>query len=459
MLGLALIIGLLIGRFSKNRLRSAFLFSLILLLFFSYGHFFYFLESAQLSADPKIVLSVYCVIFAAIVFICYKKIRNWENATRLLNVLGIVLVALALAGTILFVLKTSGSETEVHPSLRVEAIPDAPDIFYIILDGYPRRDVLQRIHQYDNSEFLSFLRSKGFRVLEQSHSNYPGTALSLASSLNFSYLEEIVPKQEMSSGNRWYLKQLIEKNRVLELLRKQGYLTAAFDSGYFATEMKRVDQFYATGWFLNEFHEALLDTTPVWVVFKNIGRYTIQRKRILYILDHLPDVRDPSKPVFVFAHIMALHPPYVFGPNGEERDHRKSSLRFWKDFGDPTPQEISQQYQDQLSFINKKVSSTVEAILGNRKRPVVIVIQGDHGSSFVPQAQEKEFYRERFSILNAILLPKENGLYDSISSVNTFRILFNAYWNSNLPVLPDRSFYSKRDDPYNWKEVTVQLSP
>lgn len=247
---------------------------------------------------------------------------------------------------------------------------------------------------------------------------------------------------------------------MLQFLKSRGYATAAFDSGYFPTEMKQVDDFYATGWLLNEFHEALLDTTPAWVLFKNVGRHETQRRRILYILDHLPDVKHQTKPVFVFAHIMALHPPYVFGPNGEDIQQRKSSLRFWEDFGNPTPQELSHQYKQQLAFINKKVAQVVSLIASNRTRPVCIVIQGDHGSSFESPQTEREYFRERFSILNAVRLPQEtsrfkaNQLYDSISSVNTFRVIFNAVFGANLPLLPDRSFYSVRNDPFNWKEVT-----
>ncbi|GAJ03090.1 unnamed protein product, partial [marine sediment metagenome] len=30
----------------------------------------------------------------------------------------------------------------------------APDIYYIILDGYTRKDVLQELYGYDNSDFL-----------------------------------------------------------------------------------------------------------------------------------------------------------------------------------------------------------------------------------------------------------------------------------------------------------------
>ena len=453
-----LMAGAAIWKFSKNRLRSGILLSLFLILFFSYGHLYQFLEKSGITADPKTALAVYGVIFAIVIVICARKIKDWHRATRLFNLFGFILLTIPLITTASVFFKSSQSIHRAASPARAQSTGEKPDIFYIILDGYPRQDVLQKLHQFDNSSFLDFLKTKHFRILENSHSNYPGTSLSLASSLNFSYLDDLVPQKEIRSGNRWFLKKLIEKNRTLEFLKNQGYRTAAFDSGYFTTEMKHVDRFYATGWFLNEFHEALLDTTPAWVIFKNIGRYEMQRRRILYILENLANVKDSSRPVFVFAHVMALHPPYVFGPDGEERNDGNSSLKFWQDFGEPSNEERSQQYQDQLTFVNKKIKSAVEGILANRTRPVLIVLQGDHGSSFVSPEQEADFLHERFSILNAILLPSENQLYDSMSPVNTFRVILNAIFQAGLPLLQDRSFYSERDQPYQLKEVTSRLT-
>jgi Sulfatase len=453
---------LFLRKFTINLARSAFLLSLFLMLFFSYGHFYHLLEDAnllnfELLGDQKGVLTIYGIAFVLLSVISYKAIQDWKAATQFANVFAIALIFFALLNIGRQSIRASGPVSNLNEVIgeQTTSNPDAPDIFYIILDGYPRQDVLQQLHHFDNSEFISFLTENGFCVLPDSHSNYPGTSLSLASSLNYQYLDSFIPKDHHDSSNRWLLTKLIQNNRVLEFLKEHGYKTAAFDSGYFSTELKTVDQFFATGWFLNEFHDALLDTTPAWVLFKNLGRYEMQRKRILYILDHLPDAKDRYQPVFVFAHIMALHPPFVFGPNGEERNVRESSLKFWQDFGEPSRVELSKQYTDQLTFVNKKVKQTITHILGDRKRPVLIILQGDHGSSFLKQ-NEQGFYKERFSILNAIHFD-QGRFHPSITPVNTFRVIFNSLFQTKLQLLPDRSFYSVRDKPYNLQEVTDKL--
>lgn len=62
-----------------------------------------------------------------------------------------------------------------------------PDIYYIIVDGYGREDVLRETYGIDNSEFLGFLKENGFHVIDQAHSNYTQTVYSLSSSLNLNY--------------------------------------------------------------------------------------------------------------------------------------------------------------------------------------------------------------------------------------------------------------------------------
>ncbi len=64
------------------------------------------------------------------------------------------------------------------------ATADTPNVFYIILDGYARADTLQRVCHCDNSDFLNFLRSRGFYVADEACANYPMTFMSVASSLN-----------------------------------------------------------------------------------------------------------------------------------------------------------------------------------------------------------------------------------------------------------------------------------
>ena len=58
-----------------------------------------------------------------------------------------------------------------------------PDIYLILLDGYPRADVLEYAFDIDNSGFVEGLEERGFHVAEESHSDYIWTHVSVPSAL------------------------------------------------------------------------------------------------------------------------------------------------------------------------------------------------------------------------------------------------------------------------------------
>jgi hypothetical protein len=74
------------------------------------------------------------------------------------------------------------------------------------------------------------------------------------------------------------------------------------------------------------------------------------------------------------------------------------------------------------------------------------VIQGDHGWTF-PSEEKKlsvsEFYACRYGILNAYYLPNggEKILYKGITPVNSFRMILNYYFGTQLERLPDFQYF------------------
>lgn len=64
-------------------------------------------------------------------------------------------------------------------------------------------------------------------------------------------------------------------------------------------------------------------------------------------------------------------------------------------------------------------------------------------------------------ILNAFYLPGVNTdvLYPNISPVNTFRLVFNLYFNTDLQLLADESFvYRRHWHPYDLMNITSRLA-
>ncbi len=68
-------------------------------------------------------------------------------------------------------------------------------------------------------------------------------------------------------------------------------------------------------------------------------------------------------------------------------------------------------------------------------------------------------HRERMSILNAYYLP-DNGdahLYDSITPINSFPLIFNTYFATDFNLQADLSFFATHNRPYDFFDVTDQV--
>ena len=61
---------------------------------------------------------------------------------------------------------------------------------------------------------------------------------------------------------------------------------------------------------------------------------------------------------------------------------------------------------------------------------------------------------------SAYYFPDGSGasLYDSISPVNSFRVVFNHYFGVGYQLLEDLSYYSSAEYPYQFSNVTARIS-
>jgi hypothetical protein len=339
-----------------------------------------------------------------------------------------------------------------------------PDIYYLILDAHGRADILQSMYGVDSSQFINFLKQSGFYVADQSHSNYIQTIYSIGSSLNFSF---IGPEPPGVSGQK-YFTQLIDENRLMGLLKQCGYQTIAFESGFSFSNQPDVDTYLAEDTGLNEFENLLLVGTMVEDLAKKWDwqppalSYEGHRQRVLYDFDELQKIPNWRGPKFVFAHIVAPHPPFVFDENGNPvQPGRGYSLNDGNDFGGSVA-EYRDGYAQQVQFVDQILEKTITAILKNSAKPPVIIIQGDHGPGSLLNwnSPSQTCLLERTSILNAYYLPGVSGeqLYPSITPVNSFRVVLNAYFGTHLDMEQDKTYFTSQTLPRQVIDITPDAS-
>jgi hypothetical protein len=407
-------------------------------------------------------LTVCAVLVGLAIWI--KKPEVW---TRPLNLFALILTALPLA-TVLTA--GGGSAARVDRIAETLDVPltsrQRPDIYYIILDGFGRADVLRELYDYDLEPFLAGLERRGFFVARESISNYSQTRLSLASSLNGSYLDDL---RDADLASEEPLYTLIHDSGIVRALRKQGYTTVSFDSGYHLTERLPCDEVLSPFPGLGEFYRQLIHQSALGFLIPNpIYRdpFAMARARIRHTLKTLPSIAERPEPTFTFAHIVAPHPPFLFQADGREVDTRGRgfSINDGDEFHAASPDEYVKGYRGQVAFLVQEVESLIDRLLIESPEPPIILIQADHGpgSHLAHGDADRTDHHERMSILNTYYFPgveRPAELTPDISPVNSFRVLLNTYFAARLERLDDRAFYATWWNPYHFVDVTDRVRP
>jgi hypothetical protein len=282
------------------------------------------------------------------------------------------------------------------------------------------------------------------------------------------YIPNISPGLE-KNYQRWLMSPFIDHSRVRAWLEQQGYTTVSISSNWSITDNPTTDVYYQPyPVMLNDFEGFLLDSTPLKMFepilggFASVPSYATQRRVIQYNFETLAQLPEMPGPKFVIAHVIAPHPPFVFDENGDpvEADEASFSFKDAAEYGG-SREEYRERYIDQLQFVNDRVIQVVETLLASSPTPPIIIIQADHGSGmFVDFASSLDTcVRERFSPFAAYYLPgTESDLIPSdVSGVNLFRMIFNAYFAADLPLLEHRQYYYKQPVSfYEFEDVTAR---
>jgi hypothetical protein len=309
------------------------------------------------------------------------------------------------------------------------------------LDAYPRADVLAEEYGHDNGPFIQSLKDLGFYVAECSQSNYESTAPSLTSSLNLDYVQNMSDTFKTGEKELMGLFKLMDDNNVQETVSNFGYKTVAFSNGFLLAEWRDADVFIAPPYGpITEFETLLMFSTYLRILddteivnFDDISGERF-RTRLRLVLDSFDDVVKIPGPKFVFIHLIIPHAPFVFDAMGNPIPPDKSDPKYG--------------YSDQVKFINKAILPKLQQLVEESESPPVIILHGDHGA-WMP-----EDYPEQLKILNAYYLPKgSEALYPSISPVNTFRVVFNAYFGADFPLLEDKSYFSHHYERFEFIPV------
>lgn len=328
-----------------------------------------------------------------------------------------------------------------------------PDIYLLILDSYPGESFLKDQLAYDNGLFDAALNARGFRVLKHPRSNYNRTAFSIASLLNASYLSSINSSNNLVAKNYNRARASIEHARVPGFLLNQGYdfyNLSVFDIAgkpsirreTFLTlpeervliyntlpERIRTDILwnFAEGRFHWKFAKSLFSNN------RSKGKYDQKNfnDKVIDSLKKIPAI-SAKGPKFIYAHLYLPHPPFFYDDLGNSNPEEKVI--------DPGSMENRELFLSYLRYTNITTLSIVDQIQA-RSPGCVIILLSDHGyRDFKGWKSHPEYFNVNFA---AWYFPDRGykQLYDSMTNVNTFPVLFNKYFNTELPLMKDSVVY------------------
>lgn len=481
-----------LGKTQVGLTRAPILVSTFLFLFFSFQHILYGIKVIVVTTPvPEyikpwletktglfFVFIFLTIVFGLFVYWILTTRRNILFVNSLLNVVASVLIVSSILFPLIgyFQQKRENSITagdfdnywetrlreDMQPLKPQQTV--MPDIYYLILDGYGSSAVLSDFYDLDNSGFENQLEELGFYINRKAHSNYKQTNLSISSSLNFMLIQDVGPKISSENGGISVLDRMVSSNRVFTQLRQLGYKVAAYSNGYDMTDLQHEADYYLSGENSpSAFETGLINNTPLSLLFWQ-DAYDWHRDKIAFTFSDLPSTVNITSPKIVFAHILVPHPPFVYEADGTAiYPDRPFNIYDGTDFMSVgSMDEYVQGYREQVEFVNWNLLSSVGEIIKNAKNPPIIILQGDHGPGSMLDHHNlaKTNVDERFSILSAYYFPDGDytALYQGMTPVNTFRVIFNKYYGTDYKMLGDHSYFSDYLQPFLFADVTTHLN-
>lgn len=372
----------------------------------------------------------------------WKRRAPGPSIHAFVNIVGAALVVMA-TGQAVFQWFSSIHHVPPSPKLTQAArrpeTASYPDIYFIVLDGYGRADVLKEHLGYDNSPFLDAMRGRGFFVVEHSHVSYSATWESLTACLNMDFLANIDPLA--AAEDQPHLRELYHHGAVRRVLEELGYAVASFETGFRFTEPDSSYDMALTyeesWWEPSLFEFCVMDYSPILPILRNLGYspgFANWRRQLLYVIDNLqvPALAINDRPVFVQAHIICPHEPFLFRADGSPVPPTGSFSLAAGDDARP-PQELAARlYVEQLRFLNTRIETAVDRILEHSEVPPIIAIVSDHG--ITPSVSGFPEGRAYNLIMIHLLGVSPTELPNDLNLVQLFPLILNRQFDLHIPM-------------------------
>ncbi len=431
--------------------RAALLTTVAVVAFFGYGHAWNAAAGMFDTQWPLII--AWLLATAAVVAMAWRSgtmARPIVRGLALVAVIALLMNGIGLGQTVAALAAPDPLSPSTGREIELDPPKDRPlpDVYYIVPDRYAGPATLRDRFGVDNEPFLAALEQRGFAVARNAHANYTKTPLSLGSALNLEFLNgEKLAEEALDGSDRGPAHRLLRDPQVVpRALKRLGYRYLHI-GGWWAPSSTNVDADRVFGYDGENAFSSVLAQTTLLRAFTSPNAapddpldWRVVRANDEYVLETLEEMADVPGPKYVFTHLLMPHPPYVFDADGSFMDRPEVRAH-----GD------RESYRRQLAYLNERLLLIIDRIVA-ASPDAVILLAADEGP-FPPRyhAREQSFdwrtattdeIAEKFGILLAMRVPgadvDDAGFHDGLTPVNAFRVIFNARFGTDLPLLADR---------------------
>lgn len=367
-----------------------------------------------------------------------------------------------------------------------------PNVYYLVFDRYASQETLQRVYNYDNSDFVNFLIDEGFVLRKPAYANYPFTQQSISSTLSMDYLTDLETRfknDALKFQTAFPYRNIIRDPPAAKVFQQNGYhynqvsswwdytrfginadsdpvksfRLRTFGLAFWLTDLER-DIFYRSA--LSPILQKGITVGSIPIIKYDQDRNP--RQNFYDQMAALQNIARASKaqkqPQFTFAHVLSPHDPYIFAADGSNAPYD----------GNRTDQDVDEytKYTNQLTYVNTQIKKMLTTI--RQQDPnAVIIFQPDEGpypKQFRGQLSENNYFdpknlddgsmRHKLDTTTAYYMPglDTDTTHLLQTSANAFPFVLNNYLGYDIPYLPECNFSSgNKFVLYDYSLITGRL--
>jgi hypothetical protein len=301
-------------------------------------------------------------------------------------------VVFFVSGVVRGFLSAEGPITPV----TVTQVATGPNVYLVLLDGYPRRDTLMKDMGIDNGPFEDALAARGFDVYDDAYSDRRYTDLTLMTLLTGT-TDGVPVDTAPASEVQFKVRRALSEAKLPREAQAAGYEWDIIDSPAGHVTFQAGNHIQHGG--VNTFEDNMLAESVFGPIVKSLFPYLLTdslRAHFTDSVDSLVSLADPSAHRLVLAHLFQPHLPFLWKANGDP----VPVPSYWPRVNIFAAQietmgmslaDYSASMKGDLATLNKKLLAMVDQIVA-RDPGAVVVLFSDHGSRYSLDLRLSEWY-------------------------------------------------------------------